>query len=479
MSLIKKIATAALALFILAIVAFGGVFYYLTSDLPSVETLKDYRPSLSTRVYASDGTMIDEFFIERRVVVPLSRMPEYMIKAFLAAEDAKFFQHEGLDYSSILRAFYKNIRAGRIEQGGSTITQQVAKNLFLSSERKFKRKFREAVMAYRMEKSLTKQEILHLYLNHIYFGNGSYGVQAASETYFGKDVSELSIGESALLASLPKAPNTYSPYRNMAAAKKRQSFVISRMLEEGYIPRRAAEQALSEPLKLIPKMDGSLDLAPYFTEHIRRYIDREYGQEMLYRGGLRIYTTLDINYQKLANEAVRYGLESHDKRRGYRGPIDRLQTSEEMNAYLLKSDEEVLAKPIKKGKPSNAIITAISPKTSAITVNIGRYRGNLRARDLKWAKLYNPTGYADGGVSMAIKDIFKVGDIISVIAKSIPDDETTLIPMKLYQEPQAQAAFMVMDPSTGYVRSMVGGYDFSKSEYNRATQAKRQPGQRL
>ena len=438
--------------------------------------MKEYNPSLTTRVYANDGRMIGEFFIERRVVVPLSAMPEHLIQAFLSAEDAKFFSHEGLDYSSIFRAFYKNLKARRITQGASTITQQVAKNFFLSSERKFSRKIREAVMAYRIEKHFTKDEILHLYLNHIYFGNGSYGVQAASKTYFGKDVSEVTVAEAALLAGLPKAPSRYSPYANLEGALKRQGFVVSRMLEEGYITKEEALFAKEEPIILMPKKPGNLWVGPYFTEHVRRRIEEEYGQNVLYRGGLEIYTTLDIRLQQLANDAVRHGLISHDKRQGYRGPKATLIGEESIWAFIEENSKVLKKVPARKGEVYSGVITDISPGRSPLTVDIGGITGRIRSRDIKWTELYNPTGYHDQAQKIPLLSNFHVGDIIDVTATRLPAAEGGEGRFNLYQEPIAQASFLAMDPATGHVLAMVGGYDFSKSEYNRAIQAHRQPG---
>jgi len=259
----KKIILYILGIFIGAplILALASYFIF-TRNLPHIEDLDEYRPNLITKVYSRDGSVIGEFYIERRMVVPLRKVPDHLLKAFLAAEDAKFFKHKGIDYLSIVRAFYKNMSAGKIVQGGSTITQQVAKSFFLSPERRVARKVKEAILAYRIEKRLSKEDILYLYLNQIYFGNGAYGIQAAAVTYYGKNVEELDIAESALLAGLPKAPSKYSPYQNPKLARKRQRFVIQRMIEEGYITRSQADDALNRNLILKPKRNKNLWVGP-------------------------------------------------------------------------------------------------------------------------------------------------------------------------------------------------------------------------
>lgn len=464
------------ALFItISILFFGtiglllGGYYYLTKDLPNLGTLQGYNPNIITKVYSEDGQVVGEFYIERRIVVPLSRMPRHLINAFIAAEDARFFKHEGVDYRSIFRALYRNITAGRIVQGGSTITQQVAKGFFLTPERSISRKLREAILAYRIERNLSKEEILHLYLNQIYLGNGAYGVQAAAETYFGKDVEEVNISESALLAGLPKAPSRYSPYHHPDVARMRQAYVVERMLEEGFITREEAEKALEERLNLKPKEIRSLWVAPYFTEHVRRYIEERYGDDLLYRGGLQVYTTLDVELQKAANEAVKVGLQGHDRRRGYRGPIRHL-AREEVDRFL-----EVEEAPLKTGRPYQAVVTAINTRDRYVTVAIGKRRGRIAFEDMEWARLYNPTNDPDGGRIREIGEVIKKGDVIEVSIKEFPQVGDT-IPLVLEQRPLAQAALIAMDPSTGFIKALVGGGDFSKTQFNRAVQSRRQPG---
>jgi len=285
--MIKQIAIAATALIFFTVVLPLTLYLYFASTLPPLNSLQEYNPNIITKVYSNDGQIIGEFYIERRIVVPFQKIPPRLIKAFLAAEDAMFYEHKGIDYWSILRAFYRNIEAGKIVQGGSTITQQVAKSFFLTPERSLSRKIKEALLANRIEKNLSKDDILYLYLNQIYLGNGAYGVQAASEIYFGKDVGNINLAEAALLAGLPKAPSKYSPYHYPDIARQRQEYVLRRMLEEGFIAREDEEKALIYSIKLKPKEIKSLWVGPYFTEHVRRYIDEKYGEDLLYRAGFR------------------------------------------------------------------------------------------------------------------------------------------------------------------------------------------------
>lgn len=452
-----------------------GSYYYFTRDLPSLNTLQDYQPNLVSQVYSQDNRIIGEFYLERRVVVPINKMPKHLINAFLAAEDTKFFEHEGISYTSIFRALYKDLMAGRIVQGGSTITQQVAKSFFLTSERKLSRKIREAIMAFRIEKNLDKEEILNLYLNQIYFGNGAYGVQTAAETYFGKDVNELDIAESALLAGLPKAPSKYSPYSNLELSKKRQEFIIGRMLEEKFITPDAAQRAVKETLRLKPKKADSLWVGPYFTENVRRYIEDKYGDDILYKGGLKIYTTLDVEMQKAANAAVRDGLREYDKRRGYRGPLASLKSRADIESFLSEEDKKI-PKHLEEDTPYQGVITSINFKDMALNVDIGSRHGVISSSDLAWAKLYNTSNEPDGGKYAELKNLFHAGDVIEVMVKDHSYSGPGPLPLRLEQPPLAQAAIFAMEPETGYVRAMVGGSDFSKTQFNRATQSLRQPG---
>jgi len=300
----------------LILTATGIIFYVFLGETPSIATLKDYRPSIATRVYADTGELIDEFFLEDRKIIKIAEVPKIVIQAFIAAEDSRFFEHKGLDFASISRAFLKNVGAGRIVQGGSTITQQVAKSMYLSPERSYVRKIKEAILAYKIDRYLTKDEILNLYLNHIYLGHGTYGIESASQGYFGKSARYLTLPEAAVLAGLPKAPSAYSPFTHFDKARQRQTYVLERMYEDGYITKQDRDRALNTPLRL-RSVKPKEKVAPYFIEHVRRYIQEKYGSEVLYKEGLEVYTTLNIQMQKAANEAVERGLLELEERQKY------------------------------------------------------------------------------------------------------------------------------------------------------------------
>src|SRR4030065_1618739 len=274
-----KISIALMMIVITALAVFGvASYFYFTHHLPSIETLKNYKPSTVSKIFSEEGEGIGEFSYEKREVVSLERIPIHLIQAFVAGEDARFFQHKGLDYLAILRALLRNIFSGEIVQGGSTITQQVVKSLLLSPEKSFTRKIREAILAYKIEKYLTKEEILFLYLNQIYLGHGAYGIAAAAENYFGKTVEELNIAESALLAGIPPAPSKYSPHQNPQQAKKRQIYILNRMVEEGFISSGEAIKAIQSPYLIKSKVKPFVEKAPHFVEHIRRYLEEKYGR---------------------------------------------------------------------------------------------------------------------------------------------------------------------------------------------------------
>ncbi|HXX33960.1 MAG TPA: PBP1A family penicillin-binding protein [Thermodesulfobacteriota bacterium] len=325
---VVKISIAVLMMMVTVLTVFGAAsYFYFTHDLPSTETLRSYKPSGVTKIFAEDREIIGEFFYEKREVAPLDRIPNYLIQAFVAGEDARFFHHKGLDYVAILRALFRNIFSGEIVQGGSTITQQVVKSLLLSPEKSFARKIREAILAYQIEKYLTKEEILFLYLNQIYLGHGAYGVAAAAESYFGKTVEELNLAESAVLAGLPQAPSKNSPFLHPELAKKRQIYILNRMAEEGFVTLSEAIQASKTPYVIRSKEKPSVENAPYFVEYVRRYVEEKYGKDALYRNGLQVFSTIDLHFQKTAQEAVEAGLKEIEKREKY-PPTDMLLVPE-------------------------------------------------------------------------------------------------------------------------------------------------------
>lgn len=469
-----------MVLFSLAVLAAGaGGLYYLIQGLPSISSLKDYRPSIITRVYGDGNELIDEFYLEDRKVIDITELPKPVIQAFVAAEDSRFFRHSGVDVQGIARAFLKNVEAGAIVQGGSTITQQVAKSLFLTPERSYVRKLREAVLAYRIDRYLTKYEILNLYLNQIYLGHGTYGVEAASERYFGKSAKGLNTAEAALLAGLPKAPSRYSPYTHPERARNRQEYVLSRMAEEGFITEQEKEEALGSRVEL-KKMGEKEKLAPYFTELVRRYVQDKYGSDVLYREGLEVYTTLNAEAQRAAREAFDRGLGELDKREGYRGPLQRLKP-EEYEAFLAAVDEGLPDRLSAGTYPGTgtfqALVTGVDSHEKRVLVRIGHYDGILSLKDMAWARKPDPLVAPQQAPVQDPAEVLFPGDVILVrILSGGEEDGKVPFAVALEQEPEVQGALIAMEVKTGEIKALMGGRDYRKSEFNRAIQSRRQPG---
>jgi len=450
---------------LLALVGGGAALLYrqFTTGLPPVEKLLDYKPPVTTRVLSNDGTVVAEFYVEKRYLTPIYKIPRMVQLAFVAAEDASFYDHRGIDLISIGRAALNNYRAGSTRQGGSTITQQVVKALLLTPERSYERKLKEMFLAIQLEHELTKDEILYLYLNQIYLGNGAYGVQAAANEYFGKDVAQLTTGEAALLAGLPQAPSRYSPTRNMEHALRRQRYVLRQMVNAGFLTHEEALAAEQEPIVLAKKRSTGVDgLAPYFVEHVRRFLVGRYGGNAAYQIGLDVHTTLDLRMQAAADRAVREGVAALDERQGFRGPRKRL-TPEQWKPLV-----------------ANAHSTTAGdlPETGAtleVVVIPGR-DGRVRSRDggvwVRWASgitTISPAGFAwatRGGYEPAAGDMFqaRVAGEGNARRLEIAHDNAT------------QGALIAIRPGTGDVTAMVGGLDWGESQFNRATQALRQPG---
>ena len=452
-----------------------AVWYLWSSNLPYIGSLKDYNPPIITEIFDDKGQVITQFSDERRILVPLEEISYHTIKAFIAAEDDRFFQHKGIDFLSIVRAFFKNIKARRIEQGGSTITQQVTKSLLLKNPaRTYKRKVREALLSLQIEREFSKEEILYLYLNQIYLGHGQYGVEAASQTYFGKEASELNVAESALLAGLAQAPSKDSPIKHFNRAKTRQRYVLERMKAEGFINDKEYEEALATPLHIQQDKHEALEKAAHFIEHIRRIIERKYGRHLLYKGGLKIYTTVNLDMQGAAKDAVVRGIREFDKREGFRGPIGRVSPEDE-NLFTQQMREHLKNNSLEIGTITEATVVKVDSKKKETLVRIGDQLGLLPLSGMKWARMadvekaYFETKLEDPA------EVLAPGDIILVkIIKNLEGSPRWIL--SLEQTPQAEAALICLDTKTGQVKAMVGGVDFSKSQFNRATQARRQPG---
>jgi penicillin-binding protein 1A len=437
-------------------------FIQLDRSLPSIQSLKNYHPPLVTRVFASDGSLLGEFYTERRYVVPLSDLPPHLVKAFVASEDVRFYEHRGVDLPGVVRALLKNIQAGEIVQGGSTITQQVVKSLLLTPERTWIRKLKEAILAYRIDQTLSKDEILFLYLNQIYFGSGAYGVEAAARTYFDKSARDLTLAEATLLAGLPKAPSRYSPIHNPEAARERQRYVLQRMLESGLATSGDVQKAQAESLKFAKPKHWALKDLDYFTEEVRRQLESRYGKDGLYKEGMTVYTTLDPKAQSIGEKALDQGLRELDKRhRRYRG----------LHANVPRDDWDRTAKVLAErngsltpNKIAGALVMQYDARTMTCLLHLGSAYGKLPPSGWEWTKL--PSSRAG--------KMFRVGDIIRVrLEKKEEEGSWSTV---LEQDPGMEGALMAMVPDTGQVLCMVGGRDFEKSQFNRCTQAIRQPG---
>ncbi len=452
----------------------AGVYFYVSRNLPKISSLKDYRPPIITTVYSDDNRKIGEFFKERRIVIPLSQMPDMLKKAFVAAEDSRFYKHQGIDILSIIRAFYKNIEAGTIVQGGSTITQQVTKSFFLTPERSYIRKIKEAILAYRIDKKFSKDEILFLYLNQIYLGHGAYGVEAASENYFGKSAKDLNLAECAILAGLPQAPSRYSPFKYPERAKQRQIYVLNRMVENGFITNIQATEAVNKVLDIKPRKNLYIDEVPVYTEYIRRYISSKYGDDALYNEGLSVYTAVNIEMQKIAREEISKGLYALDKRQGYRGPLKHLQP-EEIESFSKQIQLELEDVHLEDGKIVKGVVVGVNDKKNTVTVRMGNMLGVIGIADMRWARKPNPEVAYYAAKVNNVGDVLKVGDVILVRLKGkIPGTDQWRLALE--QDPRAQAALLCVESETGEVKAMVGGRDFRESQFNRAVQSRRQPG---
>jgi len=459
-----------LGMIVLGFITVFGVYFYFSKDLPQINSLSDYHPKIITSVYASDGRKIAEFFKERRIVVELEKIPKQLINAFISAEDSRFYKHKGIDIISILRAFFKNLEAGTIVQGGSTITQQVTKSFLLSSERTYERKIREAILAYKIERYLNKNEILYLYLNQIYLGHGAYGVEAAAQNYFNKSVKDLNLAECAILAGLPQAPSKYSPFHHFEKAKARQIYVLNQMIDKQYITKEEAAAAIEYKLDIMPRKNLYIEEVPYYTEYVRNYVEEKYGRDTLYTQGLKIETVVNLDLQKIAREEIINGLRAIDKRQGYRGALKNIK-KENFESFLAKSKKDLPETGIQKNIITRGLVIKVAQKR--VTVRIGPYMGYIPFDDMKWARKPNPNRYPYH--IRHPKHALKIGDVILIRCVEYEKD-AKLWQLSLEQEPVVQAALMCMEADTGNVLSMIGGRDFKKSQFNRALQSRRQPG---
>ena len=459
-------------LFVVGVAAAAGLLWHFSKDLPDYSQLQDYEPPVMTRVHAADGSLVAEYARERRLYIPIQAVPKLVVNAFLAAEDKNFYEHGGLDFTGIARAgivYLQNYGSSRRPQGASTITQQVAKNFLLTNELSMARKVKEALLALKIERTYSKEKILELYLNEIYLGLGAYGIAAASLVYFDKAVNELTVPEAAYLASLPKAPNNYHPFRQRERAIERRNWVIDRMGESGFVKTADAEKAKRSPLGVTNRSTSAhIFAAEYFAEEVRRDLYERYGEKKLYEGGLSVRTSLDTKLQVLARKTFTEGLVRFDETQGWRGPVTKIDIGGDWGVKLAE------VKALSDVAPWRlAVVLEVSDQSARVGLQPGREPGGYVSKErpvgilpldgMKWAKT--------GGRAVA-----KVSQVVS------PGDVVYVEPGKsdgqfiLHQVPEVSGAMVVEDPWTGRVLAMVGGFSFDQSQFNRATQALRQPG---
>ncbi len=519
--MLKKILLLCVGLFLVGILSVFLIIQSVKSGLPKIVTVKDYEPLLVSSVYDRTGKKIGEFFRERRTLVDYEKIPKNLVNAFLAAEDDQFFQHKGINPQAIFRAALANMRAGRTVQGGSTITQQVAKTLMLTSEKTLTRKLRDILLALEMEKNLSKEEILFLYLNQIYFGQGAYGVEQAAQTYYRKTVADLTLPEMAILAGLPQAPSSYSPVRNPLRAKERQIYVLRRMADVGYISKEESDKAIVEPVKVYVR-ENYEEYAPFFLETVRQLLVAQLGEDTVLDKGIRIYTSLDLAKQKAAQDATRDGLKALDKRQGFRGPLKNI-AGDDIEAFLaesrkrliLDSTPERIIQPdgkfseitpvtentksgglipsyTKVGETIEAVVEKVDDAADLVYVRIPDAQALIDFESMTWARKPDSEIRYDFAAIKNPSDALKVGDIIlvKIISEKYPEPKapakgkvvpslpefSKYLQVELDQEPIVEGALISFDQQSQDIVAMVGGSNFAKSEFNRAIQAPRQTG---
>lgn len=521
--MIKKILIALGILMLVGIVSVIVIVKSVSSSLPQLITVEDYKPLLVSEVYDRNGKRIGEFLRERRTLLPFDKIPTQLINAFMAAEDDQFYQHKGINPQAIFRAALANLRAGRTVQGGSTITQQVAKTLLLSSEKTFTRKLSDILLALEMEKNLSKNDIMYLYLNQIYFGQGAYGVEQAAQVYYRKTVAELTLPEMAILAGLPQAPSRYSPVRNPLRAKERQMYVLRRMADVGYVTKDEAETAIKENVKVYVR-ETYEEHAPFFMETVRQLLVAQLGESTVLDKGIKIYTSLDLDKQQAAQKFVLAGLKDLDKRQGYRGPLRNLENDEKIQEFLddtqkklildstperiilpegefaeiapPREDNSILPSYIKLNESIQGVVTKVEDSSGLVYVDLpGDVKGLIDFETMTWARQPDPEVRWDLGAIKKPSEALKKGDVILVkitsekfqsdrilqssknksIKQILPDFEK-FVTVLLDQEPLVEGALISFDQQTQDILAMVGGSNFIKSEFNRAIQAPRQTG---
>jgi penicillin-binding protein 1A len=465
-------------LFLVGVTATAGLMWHFSKDLPDYSQLQDYEPPVMTRVHATDGSLVAEYANQRRLYIPIQAVPKLVINAFIAAEDKNFYDHGGIDFAGIARAgmlYLQNYGSGRRPQGASTITQQVAKNFLLTNEVSFERKIKEALLALKIERTYSKEKILELYLNEIYLGLGAYGIAAASLIYFDKSVHELTLPEAAYLAALPKAPTSLNPYRQRDRAIERRNYVVDRMVENGMVTAQDADAARKAPLDITVRPTGAhIFAAEYFAEEVRREIYDRYGEKKLYEGGLSVRTTLDPKLQVLARKSLTDGLVQYDENQGWRGPVNHIEIDGDWGNKLadVRAFNDVapwrLAVVLETGDQAARIGFQPGREPTGAVVK-ERQIGIVPLEGVKWAKA--ASGPTRGKIPAKVSQVLNPGDVVYVDPLPGKDGQ-----YRLRQVPEVSGGILAMDPLTGRVLAMVGGFSYDQSQFNRATQALRQPG---
>lgn len=519
--MIKRLVILGCVLAVLGGVGSYGAYHYIKSTLPQMITLQDYKPLLLTEVFDRNKKKIGEFYRERRVLVPYDKIPKHVLNAFIAAEDDQFFTHGGVNYVAMLRAAFANLKSGRKAQGASTITQQVARTLILKSDEKsYLRKIKEILLAHQMEESLSKEDILYLYLNQIYFGAGAYGIGMASQTYYRKSVEQLDVAEAAILAGLPKAPSDYSPIRNPQAAKDRQNYVLNRMRDVGFLTREQAQAEKERPVKVYLR-ENYEEQAPYFLEMVRLLLIPKVGEDKLLNEGLKVETSLDITKQLQAQTAAEAGLKQLDKRQGYRGASANITDPKEVGEFLLKgrntliqeSNPERIILPdgkfqdygpldlkydmakglpgyLKIGQTVEAIVSKVDDANGLVVVKVAEIEGAIDFQTMNWARKPNAEKRYDLDLIKKPSQALKMGDVVLVKIVSAKFEKNTVSKKKgapappaakyaeveLDQIPIVETGVLSIEHGTGDILAMVGGYDFKRDKFNKAVQAARQTG---
>lgn len=508
------------ALLILAGGAVAGIivlvvgYFVLKAGVPAIRNLSDYDPTQVSRIYSDEGELVGELFVEKRTVVPYDAIPQHVIHAFLAAEDASFFEHGGLDYMGMFRAALMNLRPGAHLQGASTITQQTVKTFVLGPERSITRKLREIILSRELEGLLSKEDILALYLNQIYFGSSAYGIEEAARTYFGKSVRDVDLGEAALLAAIPKNPSHYTPRADREAAKQRQKYVLGQMLEKGWAEESAVKAALAKPVSPPPASPRYLGRAPHYVEHVRKLMVERYGEERIQHGGLAIYTGMSAPAQVAAQDAIRAGLEDVARTQGFKEPTLRIEVDRydgllefmhgkltdnltknppkshviwdlrRVNGEMLTNRDE-LAKvlrtvPLVEGARVFATVSDVDSSENIAWVDLGTEKGRMLFKGMAWARKFSPVSRTQAPKN--VSEVLRKGDVIQVQLVKVPvklsadKSKNAYLDVELVPEPVVEGALVAIDPQTRFVRAMVGGYDQERGTFNRATQARRQPG---